>query len=187
MIADNNRTNAAFNCRFLTTPAKSHPMEHAIKIRSNHLMKDLIGTVVTDPERVSATIPSKMFDELNDGFEEVCGVVAAKGRMNKINGKQQDDATGLECLLNKIHIDDYVNESTPIKEMVQIAICYALKLKDALLSSALDGPFRIIISGDFPGHSCSVRFHKLRPNQVWLADDIESYKIEALMVIDFAL
>jgi hypothetical protein len=90
--------------------------------------------------------------------------------MHKISGKQQDDATGLECLLNRIHIDDFVDESTPIKVMIQIAICYALKLKDALLSSTLDGPFRIIISGDSPGHSCTVRFHRLRPHQAWLAD-----------------
>jgi len=161
-------------------------MECAMQIRSNQLMKNLIGNSATDPERVSAIIPAKMLDEINNGFEEVCGVVSARGRMHKSSGKQRDDETGIECVINKFHIDDFVDESTPVKEMVPIAICFALKLKDSLLASTLDGPFRIIISGSM-GHSCTVRFHRLRPMQAWLADDLESYKTEALMSIDFGL
>jgi len=147
-------------------------------------MKDLIGITATDPSLVSARIPAKMLDEINRGFAEVRGVVAANGPMHKSSGEWRDDETGVECLLNKIHVDDYLDEMTPVKEMVIIAIAYALKLQDALLASALDGSFRIIISGDSVGNSCTVRFHRLRPDQVWLADDLESYKEEALMSID---
>jgi hypothetical protein len=32
--------------------------------------------------------------------------------------------------------------------------------------------------------ACTVRFHKVRAGQVWLKDDLESYKEEAILVMD---
>ena len=158
-------------------------MKFAMRVRSKYLMKDLIGIAANDPSLVSARIPAKMLDEINRGFAEVRGVVAANGPIHKSSG-EEFPRKNFNSAINKIHVDDYLDELTPVKEMVINAIAYALKLQDALLASALDGPFRIIISGDSVGNSCTVRFHRLRPDQVWLADDLESYKEEALMSID---
>jgi hypothetical protein len=45
--------------------------------------------------------------------------------------------------------------------------------------------FRIILSFDpDPEHvSCAIRFHTLRPGEVWLNDDMDTYK-EPILTID---
>jgi hypothetical protein len=42
--------------------------------------------------------------------------------------------------------------------------------------------FNIIVSYD--GESCAVRFHKIRAGQRWLADDLEGYVDEAVLVVE---
>jgi hypothetical protein len=70
---------------------------------------------------------------------------------------------------------------------------FAFLLRGALLNSRVLGPFRIIISTQLPdqslnvGTNCTVRFHRMRLGQEWLKDDLDSYKEEALAVLDFDL
>lgn len=52
------------------------------------------------------------------------------------------------------------------------------------LSAQLEGMgcFRVIVGcGD---HDAVVRFHRVRPREEWLSDDLESYVDEAILVID---
>ena len=105
----------------------------------------------------------------------------------------QDDETGFECSLSKIHVEDFVAEDLPLAEVTRVGIAYALRLRDALLRlrSVLTGTFRIIVDAQLPspdldvhGSVCTVRFHKVRPGQVWLDDDLDAYKLNAVLVIE---
>jgi hypothetical protein len=44
------------------------------------------------------------------------------------------------------------------------------------------GRFNVILSYD--GESCTVRFHKIRAGQRWLAEDLEGYVDEGVLVFE---
>ena len=102
-----------------------------------------------------------------------------------------DDETGFECGLNKVHLEDFVDADLPLSELARIGCAYGMYLRQALLDSKVSGDFRIIVSAQLPdltlnvGNVCTVRFHKIRPGQIWLHNDLEAYKEEANWVFEF--
>ncbi len=48
--------------------------------------------------------------------------------------------------------------------------------------SRYPGRFNVILSYD--GESCAVRFHKIRARQRWLAEDLEDYVDEGVLVFE---
>ena len=46
----------------------------------------------------------------------------------------------------------------------------------------LKGSFNVIVSYD--GEGCAVRFHKIRPAQHWLMNDLEDYEGEGILVFE---
>ena len=48
--------------------------------------------------------------------------------------------------------------------------------------SAVPGRFNVIVSYD--GDSCAVRFHKIRPGERWLSEDLEAYVDEGVLVVE---
>jgi len=65
-------------------------------------------------------IPSPLLGELQSGeFRDFEGVVALEGSYEP-TGKVQDDPTGLECILNKWHIEDYLGPDAPIEDLVRV-------------------------------------------------------------------
>jgi hypothetical protein len=71
-----------------------------------------------------------------------------------------------------------------------VAVCPLLLLTAGLLMaeavsrklSALPGRFNVIVSYD--GESCAVRFHRIRPGERWLSEDLESYVDEGVLVVE---
>lgn len=156
-----------------------------MKVRTNQMMNKLLGPEAIHPDRIIVCVPDKMLDEIRNGFEEIDDCVVAKGWFGASIDKAGDNEAGVECLLSKVHVDSFVDAMMPLKEMVRIGVAYALKLKDALAESGVVGPFRIIIAGNNQGNTCTVRFHRLRARQAWLASDLDGYSTEAVMAIDF--
>ncbi len=94
--------------------------------------------------------------------------------------------------MSKVHVEDFAGRELPLADLTRFGIAYALRLRDALLWSNVSGLFRIVIDsqlpdsdGDVNNSICTVRFHKLRAGQVWLSDDLEGYKLNAILVIEF--
>ena len=48
--------------------------------------------------------------------------------------------------------------------------------------SRYPGRFNVILSYD--GESCAVRFHKIRAGQRWLAEDLDGYVDEGVLVVE---
>lgn len=82
-------------------------------------------------------------------------------------------------------------EGTNLAELTRLGLDFAFLLRGALLDSRLPGPFAIIVSAHKSdlelnvGPTCTVRFHRIRAGQVWMADDLEGYKEEAIAVCNF--
>lgn len=169
-------------------------------VQTNQSMRDLLGEEAAHPERIKVPVPSALIQTLRGGFKEIDGcIVPVDFQKSSIWSAERpridnrDDETGLECSLSKTHVDAFTTDCTELLAMTRISIAYGFLVKEALEQSAIGGSIRIIISAQLPspelehvGHVCTVRFHRIRPHQVWLSEDIEGFLHEALMVLDFA-
>jgi hypothetical protein len=93
------------------------------------------------------------------------------------------DPTGLECSANKIRIE-------PMLDARLIDSCPLLLLTAGLMTARAlsrelaqkSARFNVIVSYD--GETCAVRFHKIRAGERWLADDLEGYVDEGVLVFE---
>lgn len=89
------------------------------------------------------------------------------------------DATGNECFFNKMHIEDYLDELDSDK-LLDYGISYAKHLSKKL-SQLNEGKFNVILSYD--EETCTIRFHKCREGEEYLAQDLEGYLLDAVLVV----
>jgi hypothetical protein len=91
------------------------------------------------------------------------------------------DKTGFECFINHVHLPFDGTNGTLLP-----CLEYATTLQKGLASFAPDRQFRVILAFSedekFPDSACTVRFHQVRPDENYLADDLEGYKSEAMLV-----
>jgi len=100
-----------------------------------------------------------------------------------------NDLTRLECFVNHYHIDSPGDGS--LKASATAGIVAAKEFKRMIEATKIPGEFRVIVSANYnpdpnpPFYGAVVRFHKIRPNQAWLDDDLENYKSEGVLTIDW--
>jgi hypothetical protein len=86
------------------------------------------------------------------------------------------DKTGFECFINHVHFP-FDGTSASLKS----SLSYAIALQKALARIAKNRSFQVIISVD--DHECTVRFHQLRQGEAWIAEDLEGYAEEAVLLL----
>jgi hypothetical protein len=93
------------------------------------------------------------------------------------------DPTNLECTANKISVGDLLDprwaRSAPLL-LLTAGLVLTERLSREL--TAFPGRFNIILSYD--GDSCAVRFHRIRPGEAWLHEDLEEYSEEGVLVCE---
>ena len=93
------------------------------------------------------------------------------------------DPTGLECSANKLRMEAMfparIVQSFPLL-LLTAGLVTARAIAAEL--SRHPGRFNVIVS--FDGDSCVVRFHKIRAGEKWLADDLEGYVDEGVLVFE---
>jgi hypothetical protein len=94
--------------------------------------------------------------------------------------EQQRDATALEAFVNHCHVDDELDLPSRDPTLLAQAARYAGRLAAELAQAYPGERFLVILT---VGDSCIVRFHKVRPDESWLRDDLESYADEAVMTV----
>ena len=93
------------------------------------------------------------------------------------------DATGLECSANKLRMEAMF--PARIVQSFPLLLLTAGLVTARTVASELarhPGRFNVIVS--FDGDSCVVRFHKIRAGEKWLADDLEGYVDEGVLVFE---
>jgi len=93
------------------------------------------------------------------------------------------DQTALECSANRLRMESMLD--TRLVRSCPLLLLTAGLLTARVVSLALAhyaGRFNVIISYD--GEGCAVRFHKIRPGQRWLAEDLEGYVDEGVLVFE---
>jgi hypothetical protein len=86
------------------------------------------------------------------------------------------DRTGFECFVNHVHLP-YAGTPESFRSCLQ----YALALEKYLSEFGEGRVFLVLLSVSDNG--CVVRFHQNRPNERWIADDLEGYSEEAILVL----
>lgn len=130
-------------------------------------------------------LPQKLLALLNAGFVEVdqCFFLAALKKIASVQRLDFPDLTSYECFVNHIHIEEYLeNGGLPPLEMLGRGLALAQELRERL--SQLHGArhFRIIVA--FPGPTCTVRFHTMRPDETWTDKDTAGPGSEALAIFE---
>ena len=86
------------------------------------------------------------------------------------------DRTGYECFINHVHL-----RSNGSRESLLSCLGYAGKLQRALAKLPGQRHFQVILAVAEDG--CTVRFHEVRPGENWVADDLEGYANEAVLLL----
>jgi hypothetical protein len=94
-----------------------------------------------------------------------------------------DGPSALEACANKLLMEKMLDPRL-------VAACPLLLLTAGLLMAeavsrklaAVPGRFNVIVSYD--GESCAVRFHKIRAGERWLAEDLDAYVDEGVLVVE---
>ncbi len=162
-----------------------------MKVQMNRKMKFLLKVKPSELQSVKIELPHALRQALAGiDFIERDGLVTFEGGFKPGCGTK-GDPTDLECLLNKVQMDEYVSGRPPsLLMLTRIGISYALAVKEKLEKARFSGDFRIIVSAarsldDSVPYTCTFRFHRLRKGAPWLNDEIESYENEALLTIDW--
>jgi len=93
------------------------------------------------------------------------------------------DETGLECIANRLRMETMLEPR--LASSCPLLLLTAGLVTARTFSAALaryHGRFNVILSYD--GESCAVRFHKIRAGQRWLAEDLEGYVDEGVLVFE---
>jgi hypothetical protein len=151
----------------------------------NSRMLGLLGWVEGDPRRASGTVPPELTRDLQGGFEEFQGCVLWRDPTRTVfDLGDGEDRTGIECLFNKTHIEVDASSASSLRKSLKDGIAYAFAVEEALAQSGLRGPFRIILGADLTGEfpSVTVRHHRVREGETWIAQDLEKYDDAVLVV-----
>lgn len=149
------------------------------RVRMNARMIQLDPFLDT-PERVRELDP-RLAALLDGGFEDHGGCVVLAcftDSARRTSVAAFGDETGFEAFVNHVHIEDELR-GTMESDALRQAVLYARRLCHELTVAYPDDAFEIVVA---VSDSCTVRFHKVRSPQSWLAEDIESYE-EAVMTL----
>lgn len=92
------------------------------------------------------------------------------------------DATGVEASANHVHPD---RPGWGVVECAEAGITALELVRSRILAYANSGPVRIVLSVGFHEiPSSSLRFHRRRPGENWIVDDLERYETEGILVED---
>ena len=160
-----------------------------VNVRVNQSMLELLGGDPAFFEMPADELPPALLQRAATPLTEVngCIVPALTPSVTWV-----DDETGTECFWSHFHLKDFLPEATPLEELARVALDYVWPLRKGILAAHLSGSFRMIAAIEKPDPeqtkpSCAIRFHRMRPGQLWLAEDLESYKHEAILVCDFTV
>ena len=173
-------------------------------MRYNKLMDSLIQHYEIFPKLAGGQLDPWLASKISAGVVEVDGCFFLPNRqVADVSAilERTIDRTGLECEANEIALNEYDisggDEADVHLHILMQAFLFTFALFEMLQKY---GEFVVMLefSDDpifdcveiFPGScddlifGCTIRFHKKREGESWLADDLEEYKMNALLVLE---
>jgi hypothetical protein len=151
-------------------------------MKVNRRMQGYLGELRSRSIDAEPLLPGKWPDLT---VAEVNGLVLLESfrRKPSLRLADFDGPSALEACANKILMEKMLDPRL-------VAACPLLLLTAGLLMAEavsrklveLPGRFNVIVSYD--GESCAVRFHKIRAGERWLAEDLDAYVDEGVLVVE---
>lgn len=138
--------------------------------------KEMAQAILNQPDR-RAPLKQGLEDLLNKGISKTEQGVFLNFFTHNISPNSieaSQDATGLECFINKFYVTDYAD--------YQDAYEQAFLCLHRIWRSLENENCRLIVTKD--EENVSIRFHKLRTNEIWLSADLEEYQLNGILYID---
>jgi hypothetical protein len=88
-----------------------------------------------------------------------------------------EDKTGFECFINHVHLP-FDGTAASLKS----CLSHAIALQKGLARIAKNRSFQVIVAVE--DHGCTVRFHQLRKGEAWIAEDLEGYADDAVLLLE---
>ena len=132
---------------------------------------DIPVPFVDDPALSALSIPA---------FSEVGEFVLLKNNYEAnrhVNAADLPDKTGYECFINHVH-RPFDGTGASLKS----SLSYAIALQKGLDRIAKNRTFRVIVSAN--DHECTIRFHEVRQSETWIAENLEGYADDAILVLE---
>jgi len=139
----------------------------------NHNMTDLLAQMNISPSRVGLEHPGGPPELVADGDSVFLRNEFARSRHHSI--EDFADRASLESRINHVHFP-FRNDRQSLEE----AIAYTACLRQSLCEFSGKSFVIIVCVAD---RRCTVRFHQARKSESWLADDLDFYREEAVLVL----
>lgn len=153
-------------------------------MKTNELMDVHLATCRV-AHAAKTTAPARALLELSSApiVDTEAGVVLEPLRVGSVAPHDYPDRTGFEAATNKIHVEDYVDESSPsFADLLTQGFLYAERLAQRL--GALPGAFRVLMTADEEMLAVTVRFHRVRAGEPWGYDDPSQSTEESVAIWD---
>lgn len=147
------------------------------------IMNDKMRTICSLHRNDNVSVPNELMNLLSAGLVSEGDCVFLRSLYSRRGNAVREsfpDEVGYECFVNHIHVDDYTTE-VPLP----VGLALVNELGAIWAQQGMGGTLRVILSSD--DIDCVLRCHLLRQDQSWLADDIETYRNEAILVADFEM
>lgn len=131
-------------------------------------------------------LSEKLSGLLSHGFTQLDGAIVfstMRDTADRVKPENFPDLTGFECFVNHIHVEDQLE--APLADpsaLLKQGIKFALATESELRSTFPGKPFKVIVAATERG--CGVRFHSVRQGEEWLANDLNGYSEEAILVLE---
>jgi hypothetical protein len=128
---------------------------------------------------VSLSAPTGSPGPIKREFATVGDSLLLKNEFEKtkgVNATAFPDSTAFECFVNHVHLP-----FDGTKQSLESCLKYAIELRDTLGEVGKGRQFIVIVS--LSDDDCVVRFHQLRREAPWLAEDLDAYKEEAILAL----
>lgn len=154
-------------------------------MRLNLAMQGFLDRYGIDPMNPPPLDPA-LARLLEPGVVQVdgCWLLASRTNSSPATLRQFPDRTGYEAFINHLHVADVLEEGAEesAARVLSQAIAFARAI-EALV--APHGAFEIVVGVDKESPSdCHVRFYRRRPGETWVAQDLEGYEGEGILVLE---
>lgn len=154
-------------------------------MRKNQAMSDFLHGKDVDSLCEMKPLPEPLTEILSSGFVEAEDCVFLAGhRATSPHARLGDfsDRTGFECFVNKVNVYQHLRGQTVPNTVVKIlTVCFARELKTRLAEVYPSYNFTVFAS--FGAIETFVNFHRNRPGESWLSNNLEGYLDEAVLVL----
>ena len=152
-----------------------------VESKKNSVMERLLS----ERKQVDAILDEKLLGYLGEGVIERKDCVILKAlkasSRDPVLGADRDE-TWYESFENHIHIDPLSPEDTSALDR---GLTFVNRLAQVLRTSDYPGPFRIILTYNLVQRMCTVRFHRIRPDQFWVDEsELENFSDAGIMLLD---